>query len=87
MRLLYFIILLLNSFRGAIRKEIRELKRGVQNEKKAKEAQAKQLVEAAEEKKEVKSSDRAMKEYMETQVKYKETLAKVPKKGKHFEGV
>lgn len=66
----------------AIRKEIRELKRGVQNEKKAKEAEQKEKAEK-EERKEKKTG--IMKEYMETQEKYKEAKSKLPKKGKSRE--
>lgn len=68
---------LINS--KAIRKEIRELKRNVQNEKKAKEMSLKQQIEK-EEKKEKKSE--IMKNYIETQKRYKEASAKLPKKGK-----
>jgi len=60
----------------AIRKEIRDLKRSVQNEKKAKEAEQKLQSEKKESKSEI------MKEYIETQKKYKEAKAKLPKKGK-----
>lgn len=66
----------------AIRKEIRELKRGVQNEKKAKEAEKKQQAEK-EEIKEKKTG--VMKEYIENQEKYKEAKSKLPKKGKSRE--
>lgn len=60
----------------AIRKEIRDLKRSVQNEKKAKEAEQKLQSEKKESKSEI------MKEYIDTQKKYKEAKAKLPKKGK-----
>ncbi|XP_011865776.1 PREDICTED: peptidyl-prolyl cis-trans isomerase CWC27 homolog [Vollenhovia emeryi] len=60
----------------AIRKEIRDLKRSVQNEKKAKEMDRKQQTEKEENKSEI------MKEYMETQEKYKKAKEKLPKKGK-----
>ncbi|KAG7202887.1 hypothetical protein KM043_010035 [Ampulex compressa] len=63
----------------AIRKEIRDLKRDVQNEKKAKLDVQQQKTEQ-EEKKEKKTE--VMKEYIETQVKYKEAKSKLPKKGK-----
>lgn len=58
------------------------MKRGVQNEKKAKEADEK-LKQAQEEKKEKKTE--IMKEYIETQEKYKEAKSKLPKKGKNRE--
>lgn len=60
----------------AIRKEIRDLKRSVQNEKKAKEIDRKQQTEKEENKSEI------MKEYIETQEKYKKAKEKLPKKGK-----
>lgn len=63
----------------AIRKEIRNLKRDVQNEKKAKETEKQEKIEK-DLKKEMKSE--IMKEYIETQVKYKEAKSKLPKKGK-----
>lgn len=65
-----------------IRKEIRDLKRGVQNEKKAKELD-KKVQQEKEEKKEIKTE--IMKEYIETQKKYKEVKSKLPKKGKSRE--
>lgn len=69
-------------YREEIRKEIRDLKRGVQNEKKAKEAD-KKIQQEQEEKKEKKTE--IMKQYIETQVKYKEAKSKIPKKGKSRE--
>lgn len=63
----------------AIRKEIRELKRSVQNAKKTKELDQKQQTEKEENKSEV------MKEYKETQEKYKKAKEKLPKKGKMHE--
>ncbi|XP_018317849.1 uncharacterized protein [Mycetomoellerius zeteki] len=60
----------------AIRKEIRDLKRSVQNEKKAKEIDQKQQAEEKGNKSEI------MKEYIETQEKYKKAKEKLPKKGK-----
>ncbi|XP_020281503.1 peptidyl-prolyl cis-trans isomerase CWC27 homolog [Pseudomyrmex gracilis] len=60
-----------------IRKEIRELKRDVQNEKKAKEAEKKQQAEKEENKK-----SGLMKEFIETQEKYKAKNTNLPKKGK-----
>ncbi|KAL0118617.1 hypothetical protein PUN28_009353 [Cardiocondyla obscurior] len=60
----------------AIRKEIRDLKRSVQNEKKEKEVDRKQQIEKEENKSEI------MKEYMDTQEKYKKAKEKLPKKGK-----
>ncbi|XP_015598092.1 peptidyl-prolyl cis-trans isomerase CWC27 homolog [Cephus cinctus] len=62
----------------AIRKEIRELKRGVKNEKIAKEENEKMKVEL-QEKKEKKSE--ILREYIETQEKYKDAKSKLPKKG------
>lgn len=66
-------------YREEIRKEIRDLKRDVKNEKKAKEAD-KKIQQEQEEKKEKKTE--IMKEYIETQEKYKEAKSKMPKKGK-----
>lgn len=63
----------------AIRKEIRDLKRNVQNEKKMKEADQNQQIEEIEQKR---KKSEIMKDYMETQEKYKEAKAKLPKKGK-----
>ncbi|XP_046484227.1 spliceosome-associated protein CWC27 homolog [Neodiprion pinetum] len=61
-----------------IRKEIRDLKRDVRSEKKAKEEEAQIQVEKEQEK-EKKSS--VLREYIETQEKYKEAKSKLPKKG------
>lgn len=60
-----------------IRKEIRDLKRSVQNEKKAKEADKKQQAAKEEDKK-----SGLMKEFIETQEKYKAKNPSLPKKGK-----
>ncbi|XP_018059569.1 PREDICTED: uncharacterized protein LOC108694515 [Atta colombica] len=60
----------------AIRKEIRDLKRSVQNEKKAKEIEQKQQAEKEGNKSEI------MKEYIETQEKYKKAKEQLPRKGK-----
>lgn len=60
-------------FSEEIRKEIRDLKRSVRNEKKAKEADEKQQVQKEEDKNEI------MKVYIENQEKYKEEKAKLPK--------
>ncbi|XP_012256363.2 spliceosome-associated protein CWC27 homolog [Athalia rosae] len=65
-----------------IRKEIRDLKRDVRNEKKAKEDEAKEKVEQEQEK-EKKSS--VLREYIETQEKYKEAKSKLPQKGRSRE--
>lgn len=62
-----------------IRKEIRDLKRDVRSEKKAKEEEAKMKV-VEEEEKEKKSS--VLREYIETQERYKEAKSKLPKKGR-----
>lgn len=63
----------------AIRKEIRDLKRNVQNEKRMKEMDKINQVEESEKKKQ---KSEIMKDYVETQEKYKEAKAKLPKKGK-----
>lgn len=73
---LIFHIVAFSMCSEAIRKEIRDLKRSVQNEKKEKEIEQKQQTQKKESKSEI------MKEYKETQEKYKEAKAKLPKKGK-----
>ncbi|EFN82624.1 peptidyl-prolyl cis-trans isomerase CWC27 homolog [Harpegnathos saltator] len=62
----------------AIRKEIRELKRDVQNEKRAKEVEQRKQQGG----KDDKEKSEIMKEYIETQEKYKKAKAEIPKKGK-----
>lgn len=62
----------------AIRKEIRELKRDVQNDKRAKEAERKQQID----KDNKKEKSEVMKAYLESQERYKKASAQLPKKGK-----
>lgn len=65
-------------YREAIRKEIKDLKRGVKNERKQKETKEKEKLQ--EEEKKLQKSQ-LVNEYITTQKKYKEVSAKIPKKG------
>lgn len=72
---------MLYIFSEAAQKEIRDFKRGVQKERKEKEAEAKEKAE--EDAKKEKLSE-FKKEYIETQREYKKAKEKIPPKGNNF---